>query len=666
MFKTARMRKIRIVTLEKYVAPTVEALHESGLIQISDISDSIQQDPELAELVTPAKATPYTGKLSSLLMKTNGISDLLGNSLSEGHGLKDTLMSFISPDMPVQKEVERLDTEAFIAKAENTLGQVEAKTGVIEEKLSALDAETSELQSNKSLANRLSNFDMNLADLKDSKYTSTTVGRINAESASEIKNELSKLTDELDIFTVPADDKESTIIVVVTLKELSDDVYSTLRKFDFEKIDVGDVEGTPQQIISNADSRLSAIESERASVKTELRAVAEQWDDDILALKEELENEKEKNEILSSFVQTKDAYVLEAWVPVEDTGKVEQIVEKSSDGHCAFETIEVEGTDDENVPILQQNGWYAKPFEYLVDMYAPVRYNAIDPTIFVAITFPFFFGFCLTDAVYGLVVAAIGVVLLKGLGKVKESMHSFGWILIWSGLWAVILGLITNGFIGDFPERIAGFRLPTVFAPVEAFKHPETILVIAIAIGLLYVNIGFIIGAINNLRYGRTKEALGSQICWFVFEAGLVFLVLGYMMPAIGMVGMALGAVLIIAAIGILIWANGAFGLMDIFGFLGDVLSFARLLALCLATGGIAMTVNILAQMLNNMVPFAGIVVAIFVFIFGHIANFAFQVLGAFINALRLNYVEFFAQFFEEGKGKFEAFKAKRTFTKIK
>ena len=666
MFKTARMRKIRIVTLEKYVAPTVEALHESGLIQISDISDSIQQDPELAELVTPAKATPYTGKLSSLLMKTNGISDLLGNSLSEGHGLKDTLMSFISPDMPVQKEVERLDTEAFIAKAENTLGQVEAKTGVIEEKLSALDAETSELQSNKSLANRLSNFDMNLADLKDSKYTSTTVGRINAESASEIKNELSKLTDELDIFTVPADDKESEIIVVVTLKELSDDVYSTLRKFDFEKIDVGDVEGTPQQIISNADSRLSAIESERASVKTELRAVAEQWDDDILALKEELENEKEKNEILSSFVQTKDAYVLEAWVPVDDTEKVEQIVEKSSDGHCAFETIEVEGTDDENVPILQQNGWYAKPFEYLVDMYAPVRYNAIDPTIFVAITFPFFFGFCLTDAVYGLVVAAIGVVLLKGLGKVKESMHSFGWILIWSGLWAVILGLITNGFIGDFPERIAGFRLPTVFAPVEAFKHPETILVIAIAIGLLYVNIGFIIGAINNLRYGRTKEALGSQICWFVFEAGLIFLVLGYMMPAIGMIGMALGAVLIIAAIGILIWANGAFGLMDIFGFLGDVLSFARLLALCLATGGIAMTVNILAQMLNDMVPFAGIVVAIFVFIFGHIANFAFQVLGAFINALRLNYVEFFAQFFEEGKGKFEAFKAKRTFTKIK
>ena len=664
MFKTARMRKIRIVTLDKYIAPTVDALHAQGLVQISDISDSIQQDPELAELVTPAKATPYTGKLSSLLMKTNGISELLGNSLSEGHGIKDTLMSFISPDMPVQKKVEDLDTEAFIAKAEETLSEVGSKTHVIEGKLAALDSETSELKSNKSLANLLSNFDMDLALLKDSKYTSTTVGRINVESASEIKTKLSNLTDELDMFTVPSDDKNYVIIVVVTLKEFSDEVYSTLRKFEFEKIEIGNVEGNPQQIISNADARLSTIESERAAVKSELRVVAEQWDDEILALKEQLENEKEKNDILSAFVKTKDSYMLEAWVPVNDTEKVEQLVEKSSEGHCAFELIEVEGTDDEDVPILQQNGWYAKPFEYLVDMYSPVRYNEIDPTIFVAIMFPIFFGFCLTDAIYGLVVSAIGVVLLRGMGKINKTMNAFGWILIWSGLWAVILGLITNGFIGDFPERIMGFRLPTVFAPVEAFKHPDTILIIAIAIGVIYTNIGFIIGAIDNFRYGNKKEAIGSQLCWFVLEAGVIFLALGYLMPAIGMIGYIIGGVLVIACIGMLVYANGAYGVMDIFGFMGDVLSYARLLALCLATGGIAMTVNILAQMLNNMVPYAGIVLAIFIFIFGHIANFAFQVLGAFINALRLNYVEFFSQFFMGGKGKFEAFKASRTFTK--
>jgi V/A-type H+-transporting ATPase subunit I len=105
---------------------------------------------------------------------------------------------------------------------------------------------------------------------------------------------------------------------------------------------------------------------------------------------------------------------------------------------------------------------------------------------------------------------------------------------------------------------------------------------------------------------------------------------------------------------------------MDVFGFLGDVLSYARLLALCLATGGIAMTVNILAQLLGTSVPYVGIILAIIIFIFGHIANFAFQVLGAFVNALRLNYVEFFGQFFISGKNMFEPFKAKREFTKVK
>ena len=115
-----------------------------------------------------------------------------------------------------------------------------------------------------------------------------------------------------------------------------------------------------------------------------------------------------------------------------------------------------------------------------------------------------------------------------------------------------------------------------------------------------------------------------------------------------------------------LIYANGAYGVMDVFGFMGDVLSYARLLALCLATGGIAMTVNILTNLCNDMIPVIGIVLAIFIFIFGHIANFLFQILGAFINSLRLHYVEFFSQFYMEGKNKFQAFKANRTFTKLK
>lgn len=666
MFKTARMRKIKIMTLDKYVAPTVRAFHEQGLIQISDMTESIQQDPELAEMVTPSKATPLTGKISSLLMKANGISDLFGNSLSEGHGLKDKLMSFISPDIPTPREVEDLETEAFLEKAEETLNKVEAKTSVIEGKLAALDSEVSELKSNKSLANNLNNFDMDLALLKDSKYTSVTVGRIDAESASEIKNKLGNLTDELDVFVVP-EEKATAIIVVITLKEFTEDVQNTLRDFNFEKFEIGNVEGKPQEIISKADSRLQSIESERATVKADLRVVAEQWDDEILILKEQLENEKEKNEIFSTFVQTDDTYILEAWVPVKDVEKVEQVMEKASEGHYVIEVIDVEDDyDDEDVPILQTNPGYAKPYEFLVGMYAPVRYHEIDPTILVAIMFPFFFGYCLTDAFYGIIVSLVGIVLIRGLGKTSKTMHSMGYILVACGIWTIILGLATNGFIGDFTERFIDYRLPTVVPLIESFVHPENILILALAIGVIYENIGFLIGAIDNIRYGNVKDAIGSQLCWFVLEAGIVLLALGFLMPSVGMIGMVIGAVLIIACLGMLIYANGFYGVMDVFGYLGNILSYARLLALCLATGGIAMTVNILAELCYDMIPFIGIVLAVIVFIFGHIVNMMFNVLGSFINSLRLHYVEFFGQFFMGGSKKFEAFKASRIFTKIK
>lgn len=666
MFKTARMRKIKIMTLDKYVAPTVRAFHEQGLIQISDMTESIQQDPELAEMVTPSKATPLTGKISSLLMKANGISDLFGNSLSEGHGLKDKLMSFISPDIPTPREVEDLETEAFLEKAEETLNKVEAKTSVIEGKLAALDSEVSELKSNKSLANNLNNFDMDLALLKDSKYTSVTVGRIDAESASEIKNKLGNLTDELDVFVVP-EEKATAIIVVITLKEFTEDVQNTLRDFNFEKFEIGNVEGKPQEIISKADSRLQSIESERATVKSDLRVVAEQWDDEILILKEQLENEKEKNEIFSTFVQTDDTYILEAWVPVKDVEKVEQVMEKASEGHYVIEVIDVEDDyDDEDVPILQTNPGYAKPYEFLVGMYAPVRYHEIDPTILVAIMFPFFFGYCLTDAFYGIIVSLVGIVLIRGLGKTSNTMNSMGYILVACGIWTIILGLATNGFIGDFTERFIDYRLPTVVPLIESFVHPENILILALVIGVIYENIGFLIGAIDNIRYGNVKDAIGSQLCWFVLEAGIVLLALGFLMPAIGMIGMVIGAVLIIACLGMLIYANGFYGVMDVFGYLGNILSYARLLALCLATGGIAMTVNILAELCYDMIPFIGVVLAVIVFIFGHIVNMMFNVLGSFINSLRLHYVEFFGQFFMGGSKKFEAFKASRIFTKIK
>jgi len=679
MFQTERMRKLKIITLDQYSDKVVEALHEKGIVQIDDISERIQQNPEWAQLLSPSKATSNTGKISSLLMKATGITETFANVLEGQGNIKDVIMSFINPIIPEKKEVEKLSADELIIKAQSVLNEVESQTKVLEDKISALDSEKSELKSNEELAIKLNTFNLDLAFLNDTKHTTTLVGRIDVENASKFKEEANAITDKLKVLedsnVVSSDkkgkkDKNSNfeILIVITLNEFREEIYSLLRKFEFEKYDLSGLSGNPSQIIKHSKSRIEEIEKEKDQLLDELKNLALKYDQDVLILKEQLEIEKERNEIFTTFGQTDKTTMLEAWVPLKEADEASEIIIKSSEGHAIVELEDI-GEDDSNVPILHNNNWYAKPYEVIVDMYAPLKYKEIDPTMLVAITLPFFFGFNLTDAFYGIFVSLIGFILYRGMGKVNDTMKSFGAIFMMCGIWAVVLGLLTGGFIGDFfPRFVIGLEnaLPTVIPAIDAFRQPQNILILALICGVIYTNVGFILGMINNWRYGDKKEAITSQIVWFVLEAGIVFLALGFIVPSIGMIGMGLGGALLVASLLLLLWGGGAYGIMDIFSFMGDILSYARLLALCLATGGIAMTVNILAEMLNGMVPGIGIILAILVFLFGHIVNFMFQVLGGFINALRLNYVEFFSQFFMGGKNNFNPFSAKRTFTKVK
>jgi V/A-type H+-transporting ATPase subunit I len=301
-----------------------------------------------------------------------------------------------------------------------------------------------------------------------------------------------------------------------------------------------------------------------------------------------------------------------------------------------------------------------------VHMYSPPTYREFDPTILMAIVFPFFFGYCLTDAGYGMIDAIIGLIIIVGIGKNSKLMKNMGLILVACGVWAFILGMVTNGFIGDlFPRWILLAPLPTTIHSIDAFVHPENILTIALVIGILHINLGMLIGAYNNITRGDVREALGAQILWFVLEAGIAAGIITYLVTGTTTYAVYAAAPLVLLWAGMMLYLNGAYGIMDVTGFLGNILSYARLLALCLSTGGIAMTVNILAGLSDSMIPYIGFILAPIVFVGGHVANCAFQSLGAFINSLRLHYVEFFSQFYIGGSSKFRAFRTKRKHTDL-
>ncbi len=659
------MKKLSIITLDKYSDSVVSSLHEAGLVQIQDISERLQQDAEWKQILTPSHATPFTGRISSLLMKTTGTIDFLHSVRKREKGILNMVKGLINPP-PIEKtEIEEIDVEKLIKKVETVLDEVESKTKPLEENLNQLDSEKAQLENAHKVALNLTNFDVDLGDLSESKFMSVIVGKISNTSFEKFKENIKELTDEIEIFETEASEKEFKILIVITSKQYGDEVTSRLRKLEFERFEFPGVTGTPSEITRNAESRIEEIEKEKKAVLNDLAEISAEWKPQLLILKEQLEIEKQRSEIFSSFGQTQNTVMLEGWVTEKKLDTSLEIIANSTEGHSIVDVSEPD-VEKDDIPVHLDNPKFAKPYESFVHMYSTPTYREFDPTILMALVFPFFFGFCLTDAGYGIIDALLGLVLYKGLGKTNKFMGSFGLILIACGVWAFILGMITNGFIGDFFPRwiLGGAPIPTTIALVDAFKHPEIILIIALIVGAIHLNMGLVIGAYNNFNRGEKKEALGAQIVWIILEVGIVLAAVGYLLGGSMMMAIP-GAIVAVAAVGLMVYINGAFGIMDLTGFLGNLLSYARLLALCLSTGGIAMTVNILAGLVGDMIPFIGIIAAAIVFFGGHLANLAFQSLGAFINALRLHYVEYFAQFYIGGSQKFRAFRAKRKYTDL-
>ncbi len=660
------MKKLRIITLDKYADSAVNSLHEAALVQIEDISERIQQDAEWKQILKPSSASPFTGKISSLLMKTSGTADFLKSVARKEKGILPLVKGFINPP-PIEKvEVEALSVQELIQKAEKILGDVEAQTKPQEEKINQLDSRKTELENAVKVAENLSNFDVDLGLLEESDYVSFISGKISTESYEEFMENLKEYNDEIVVFDQESKLKGFKTLVVVTLQQHNDEILSQLRKLEFERFEFSGLSGKPGEIVQKSESELESIASEKESVLNELADISAEWFEKLRALKEELEIEKQRSEVFSSFGETEKTVMFEGWVPEKKLKKALLTIDTSTEGHSIVDVTDPD-VEKDNIPIQLDNPRFAKPYEMFVHMYSPPDYREIDPTIMMAIIFPFFFGFCLTEAGYGIADALIGYIIFRGLGRNSKTMANLGLIMVACGVWAVILGLVTNSFIGDFIGRFiwgnSALALPTTIPSINSFVHPENILIIALLVGVLHINMGLIFGAYNNIVRGDVKEALGAQIVWFVLEAGIILLAVGYLL-GFGILLYSGVGILVLSLI-MLVYFNGFFGIMDLSGFLGNVLSYARLLALCLSTGGIAMTVNILAGICAEMIPVIGIIIAPIVFIGGQIANGAFQTLGAFINSLRLHYVEFFAQFYIGGSQKFKAFRAKRKFTEI-
>ncbi len=432
-----------------------------------------------------------------------------------------------------------------------------------------------------------------------------------------------------------------------------------------QAIKVSDIpSGAVSSVIAALHRKMEEIREENERIVSDNRAMAEDLVP-VLGLWDYYEDKKNLSEVTNSFQRTDYTYVIRGFVKAKEIDKLRQ-------GLSAFTEILVtdeEPTLEDDPPVYLENPPLLRPFEVITNIYGFPQYNEVDPTPILAPFFWIFFGICLADAVYGIILA-VGCWFFLKTQKLADGGQKLVRLLMYSGVSTILMGALMGSWFADLPTVFFGGtiieRLAKSVAVLDPIGDPLTLLVISIVLGVIQVWVGILVKMYALIRAGEVKEGILSQGSWGLLIPGLMGVVAqkaGIINSSIPLYVMYLGAFLVMYSASrgqkniLLKPFAGLYGLYSIVGYFSDTMSYSRLLALGLASAVIGVVVNKMAELVVGMVPVVGWVFVPIILLGGHIFNLVINVLGSFIHAGRLQFVEFFTKFFEGGGRPFKPLK---------
>lgn len=654
MLFPAEMLKATIGVHKKHQENLISVLHEAGIMEITDIWES--ESVISGDLEAPRRSG-ILGTLAEYSIRIAGIEDALEITRhDETTFIHDLFFPKIISKVPVQET----DVDNLFSEAQDAITQTEHAI-----RMKAQISENAErielLQIQHAIVDLFSGFDFDLQYLGNSRFLSIIPVAIQHRDQSAV-HDFIMTTIPGDLVIESRDVGDRSVMVIATLRENEKHLDEVLKNPLVEKIDVPSCEGNPADVLSAIMSEIADLQDHSIRLKEDLAHLDTEWGARLAVLREELEIVMERRAVEIQFGQTEHVTVIEGWVPAKDMQRLETLCETATDHH-AFCDFHPPRTNPDGVPIKYDNPPWLRPFQLITTMFARPKYDEIDPTMLIGPILIIYFALMLGDAIYGALIFLLAWLLYRGAGKVSQSVRDMSIILMTAGIATTISGVLQGSYMGDLPQRFFGIEPP--FVLLNPLSDPIQFLQIALVIGILHINLGLIIAAYQNIRKSAVREFIHRQVSWFIIQPFAALLLLDFFgwaqIPAparlVSLAGCGLG-------IALLLMRAGPLGFFDLTGFLGDWLSYARLLALALATAGIAMTVNILAEMVGSIHPYM-FVFALLVLIIGQIFNFALQSLGAFVHSLRLQYVEFFSKFYEGGGREFTPFSARREVTQL-
>ncbi|MBU1291170.1 V-type ATP synthase subunit I [bacterium] len=649
-----KVKKVSIFAHLELKDEIIEELQKAGCVQIIDVK-------------------PKLKKLS--LLDFNVINNIEGISvLPEVKYCIDYLSNFI--DKPKKSDKPTITTKNIydykklpLLFSQFDYKKIYSKCKELDEKLKELKNRENHIVKIQEHLEEWKELNIKVEDLEGTKNTKIIVGTLPLKDFVSCLEEIKKIGKEIEInkFT---EDKKRCKIIIISISEYYVPIKKVLDKYNFDSFQIPlEFAKTPKNILEDISEELNNIKEKREIISDASKKLYKENLSLYLAF-DYLSILKSRQDIEKYLKMTKQVIIIEGWILEKDINRMKNsLFNKTNE----LEIIFSDPDEKDDIPVALDNNKFVEPFESITELYGIPKYKEFDPTPLFAPFYFIFFGMCLSDAGYGLVIAVLScwaMVKLKFEGMVKKF---FGLFFL-CGISTFIMGVIMGSWMGDtlnyLPKNILFIKtfLIDTISLLDPIKNPMPLLLISLSLGVIQIYTGFIIKFITNVKENRIKTGLMDQGSWLLLISGILLSIIANTISSLSGFSIITKYIIWAGLLSIVITqgrsnkniilkaAGGVLSLYNIIGYFSDILSYSRLFALGLSTAVLAVVVNNFVMLFKDL-PFIGIIVATSVFIIGHLFNMVISGMGAFIHSTRLQYVEYFTKFYEGGGTSFKPFK---------